>query len=51
MSENTKDNIVKAKRIAREVIGYLIAIIAAVVLAILIRTFIFEPFIVPTPSM
>ncbi|MES0341917.1 MAG: signal peptidase I [Candidatus Humimicrobiaceae bacterium] len=51
MSENTKDNSVKAKRIAREVIGYLIAIISAVVLAILIRTFIFEPFIVPTPSM
>ncbi len=51
MSENTKDNTGKAKKITREVIGYLIAIISAVVLAILIRTFIFEPFIVPTPSM
>ena len=51
MSENTKDDNGKTKKIAREVIGYLIAIISAVVLAILIRTFIFEPFIVPTPSM
>ena len=51
MSENTKDNTGKAKKITREVIGYLISIISAVVLAILIRTFIFEPFIVPTPSM
>jgi len=51
MSENTKDNTGKAKKITREVVGYLIAIISAVVLAILIRTFIFEPFIVPTPSM
>ena len=51
MSENTKDNSSKAKKITREVIGYVIAIISAVVLAILIRTFIFEPFIVPTPSM
>ncbi|MCJ7472046.1 MAG: signal peptidase I [Actinobacteria bacterium] len=51
MSENTKDNSGKAKKITREVIGYLIAIISAVVIAVLIRTFIFEPFIVPTPSM
>ena len=51
MPENTKNNDNKAKKIAREVAGYLIAIISAVVLAILIRTFIFEPFIVPTPSM
>jgi len=51
MPENTKDNNGKAKRITREVIGYLIAIISAVALAVLIRTFIFEPFIVPTPSM
>ena len=51
MSENTKDNNGKTKKIAREVIGYLVAIISAVILAILIRTFIFEPFIVPTPSM
>ena len=51
MSENTKEDNGKTKKIAREVIGYLIAIISAVILAILIRTFIFEPFIVPTPSM
>jgi signal peptidase I len=51
ISENTKDNAGKAKKITREVIGYLIAIISAVILAVLIRTFIFEPFIVPTPSM
>ena len=51
MSENTKENSGQTKKITREVIGYLIAIISAVVLAILIRTFIFEPFIVPTPSM
>ncbi|MFC2159491.1 signal peptidase I [Actinomycetota bacterium] len=51
MSENTKDNSSKTKKITREVIGYLIAIISAVALAVLIRTFIFEPFIVPTPSM
>jgi len=51
MPENTKNNSNKAKKITKEVAGYLIAIISAVVLAILIRTFIFEPFIVPTPSM
>ena len=51
MSENIKDTSGKAKNITREVFGYIIAIISAVVLAILIRTFIFEPFIVPTPSM
>ena len=51
MSENTKENSGKTKKIAREVIGYFIAIISAVILAVLIRTFIFEPFIVPTPSM
>jgi signal peptidase I len=41
----------KAKRIAREILGYIIAIVSAVIVAILIRVFIFEPFIVPTPSM
>ncbi len=51
MPENTKNNGNKAKKITKEVAGYLIAIISAVVLAILIRIFIFEPFIVPTPSM
>ncbi len=51
MPENTKENSDKTKKIIREVIGYLIAIISAVAIAILVRTFIFEPFIVPTPSM
>jgi signal peptidase I len=51
MSESIKENNGQTKKITREVIGYIIAIISAVVLAILIRTFIFEPFIVPTPSM
>jgi signal peptidase I len=41
----------KAKRVAREILGYVIAIISAVIVAVLIRIFIFEPFIVPTPSM
>ena len=41
----------KAKRVAREILGYIIAIVSAVIVAILIRLFIFEPFIVPTPSM
>ncbi|MCJ7666339.1 MAG: signal peptidase I [Actinobacteria bacterium] len=51
MPENIKDNGSKTKKITGEVAGYLIAIISAVVLAVLIRTFIFEPFIVPSPSM
>ena len=41
----------KAKRVAREILGYIIAVISAVIIAVLIRVFIFEPFIVPTPSM
>ena len=41
----------KAKRVAREILGYVIAIVSAVIIAILIRIFIFEPFVVPTPSM
>jgi signal peptidase I len=41
----------KAKRVAREILGYFIAIVSAVIVAVLIRIFIFEPFIVPTPSM
>ena len=49
------DNIIKVggktKSLMREVLGYLIAIVSAVIVAILIRVFIFEPFIVPTPSM
>lgn len=46
-----KDNSRRKRRILREVIGYIITIIAAVIIATLIRVFIFEPFIVPTPSM
>ena len=48
-TENIDDS--KAKRVAREILGYVIAIVSAVIVAVLIRIFIFEPFIVPTPSM
>ena len=41
----------RKRRILREVVGYTITIIVAVIVASLIRIFIFEPFIVPTPSM
>ena len=41
----------KNKKILREFLGYAIVILAAVISATLIRIFIFEPFIVPTPSM
>jgi len=46
-----KDNSRRKRRILREVIGYIVTIVAAVIIATLIRVFIFEPFIVPTPSM
>lgn len=49
------DNIIndgnRIKKVAKEIVGYFIAIASAVIVAILIRIFIFEPFIVPTPSM
>ncbi|MCD4668867.1 MAG: signal peptidase I [Actinomycetia bacterium] len=51
MPDNIKNDGGRAKRVMKEVFGYLIAIGSAVILAILIRIFIFEPFIVPTPSM
>ena len=41
----------KTKSLLKEFSGYFIVILAAVLLATLIRIFIFEPFIVPTPSM
>jgi signal peptidase I len=46
-----KKNGSKTSEAMHEALGYLIAVIGAVILAILIRIFIFEPFIVPTPSM
>jgi len=42
---------VKNKKILKEFLGYAIVILAAVISATLIRIFILEPFIVPTPSM
>ncbi len=51
MPDNIKNDGNKTKKVAQEVIGYFIAIVSAVIVAILIRIFIFEPFIVPTPSM
>ena len=46
-----KDDSNPKRRVIREVIGYVITIIVAVIVATLIRIFIFEPFVVPTPSM
>jgi len=51
MPDNIKNDGNRTKKVAQEVIGYFIAIVSAVIVAILIRIFIFEPFIVPTPSM
>jgi len=48
--ENKQVN-AKNKKILKEFLGYAIVILAAVISATLIRIFIFEPFIVPTPSM
>jgi signal peptidase I len=41
----------KKQAILKEILMYAIVVLAAVVCATLIRVFIFEPFIVPTPSM
>lgn len=41
----------KNKKILKEFLGYAIIILAAIISATLIRIFIIEPFIVPTPSM
>jgi len=51
MPQTNKNDDSRAKNIAREILGYVIAILSAVIVAVLIRIFIFEPFIVPTPSM
>lgn len=51
MSRIDKNESSRTKKVAREVLGYVIAIVSAVIVAVLIRIFIFEPFIVPTPSM
>lgn len=51
MPQTDKNSGSKTKRVAREILGYTIAVISAVIVAVLIRLFIFEPFIVPTPSM
>ncbi|MCG9478817.1 MAG: signal peptidase I [Actinomycetia bacterium] len=39
------------KKIVKEFLGYLVVVIAAVAISLTIRIFVFEPFIVPTPSM
>jgi len=52
MPDNIKNDGSRAKKVrTRSILGYFIAIISAVAVAIFIRVFIFEPFIVPTPSM
>ncbi len=48
--ENKQVN-TRNRRIFKEFLVYVIIILAAVISATLIRIFIFEPFIVPTPSM
>jgi len=48
--ENKQVN-TKNKKILKEFLVYVIIILAAVISATSIRIFIFEPFIVPTPSM
>ena len=51
MPDNIKNDGGRTKKVGQEILGYFIAVISAVAVAILIRIFIFEPFIVPTPSM
>ena len=46
-----KQDKTKKRIILREFLSYAIVILTAVVLATLVRVFIFEPFIVPSPSM
>jgi len=47
-----KNKQINAKnKILKEFLGYAIVVLAAIISATLIRIFIFEPFIVPTPSM
>jgi len=42
---------IKKQVILKEILAYIIVILTAVILATLVRVFMFEPFIVPTPSM
>jgi signal peptidase I len=49
--DSKEDDNKKTKRIFREFLIYILIILIAVISAALIRIFIFEPFIVPTPSM
>ncbi len=51
MPQTEKTDGSKTKKVVREIQGYAIAIISAVIVAVLTRVFIIEPFIVPTPSM
>ena len=46
-----KQNKTKKQVILKEILAYVIVIITAVILATLVRVFMFEPFVVPTPSM
>jgi len=39
------------KNILKEFIGYLVVVVAAVAFSLTVRIFVFEPYIVPTPSM
>ncbi|MGM0364962.1 MAG: signal peptidase I [Actinomycetota bacterium] len=39
------------KNLLKEFVSYLVVIVAAVAFSLIIRIFIFEPYIVPTPSM
>jgi signal peptidase I len=48
--ENKKVN-TRDRKILKEFLVYFVIVLAAVISATLIRIFIFEPFIVPTPSM
>ena len=49
--ENKEDDNKRTKGIFREFLIYILIIFVAIISAVLIRVFILEPFIVPTPSM
>ena len=49
--ENKEDDNKRTKGIFREFLIYILIVVVAVISAVLIRVFILEPFIVPTPSM
>ena len=46
-----KQDKTKKRIILREILAYTIVVLTAVILATLVRIFMFEPFIVPSPSM